>query len=392
MARPRVLRHGTYTNGGAASVTTWTLATGAASGVMGKGPFQWLGWYDLRPWQGTPPGLSSDDYRQNVVALESGAGRVRFTPAMGGANDSGLAVNPIGLPTGGALANVQLGSRGSDGPLTWQPSDGASQTIQAVSLMVVALDKPDEGNSWATNVPQTWDQMDAAVTPGNTRTIFQNNISVGPEVLSDLAQGPAATYDLETLGGGARFVGVWAVGYWIGPDITTTQRGAVLNWIVEDHAGPQRRGAATYAFPVRRIANTGVATSAPMPSRTVAQWSFQRFGNHEILTGASGGSSQGGGTGCSVVVVNGGVALEARVDYHVATAVDQTASPVANMTAVAAGTATTPTMLRLRNAVTGVATSVNPPYSYASLVLTCGVGADPPNNTDTVAMVLVTVG
>ena len=392
MAQTQILRHGTYTNGGPATVTPWTLATAGVTGVLGKSPWQWLGWYDLRPWQGEPPGLGAAAYRQNVTAVKTGGARVRFTPAFGGANEAGPAVNPIAIPTAGALANVQLGARCSDGPATWQPGDGTNTTVQAVSLMVVGLDGPNLGNTWSQTAAQTWPQMDTANTPGQTRNIFQNYMSVGPEVLSDLAQGPAATYDVESLGGGARFVGVWAVGYWVGPDLTALQTGAVLNWVVEDCKGPPRCGATTYAFPIRRVANlAAVATSAPVPSRTVAQWSMQRFGNNEVLTGASGGSSQGGGGGCSVVVVNGGVPLNARIDYHVATAVDLTASPAA-MQPIAAGTATTPTMARMRNAVGGVATTINPPYSYASLVMTCGVGASPPNLTDTVAMALVTVG
>jgi hypothetical protein len=391
MARPRVLRSGIYTQGGPSLVDAWTLATGAVPGVLGKSPMQWLGWYDLKPWQDTPEGAGLDDYRQNVVAVETGQARVRFSPVFAGANESGRATNPIALPTAGTYTNVQLGARCELGPLTWQPEDdvGNTRTVQAVSLLVVGVDSPELTDSWSTSIDQTWPQMDTAATAGQTRTMIQNYVSVGPEILTDLAQGPAATYDLNELGGGTRFVGVWAVGYWVGPDVNAAQVGAVLNWQVEDGPGPYRYGSTTYAYPVRRVAALAGANSDADPTRTVAQWSLQRFGSSMIgnTTGAPTGV-----TGCSVVVVNGGVQLDARVDYHVGTAVDKTASPSANMTVIPAGTATVPSMVRLPNAVTGVLTTVNGPYSYGSLCMVCGSGVAPPNATDTVAMVLVTVG
>lgn len=390
MSHPRVLRSGTYTIGGAAELTPWVLGTNAVSGQLGKSELQWLGWYDLRPWQDTPEGVGQGDYRENVVAVESGSARVRFSPAFGGADDAGLAVNPIALATAGGYTNVQLGARCQSGPSTWQPEDDTTntRTVQALSLFVVGVDKPETFNSWATNVPQTWAQMDTASTPGQTRTMFQNHISVGPEVLTDLAHGPAATYDLEELGGGCRFVGIWAAGYWIGPDVNMSQTGAIVDWLVEDAPAPARQGPTTYAYPVRRVALLAAANSDADPARTVAQWSMQRFGGGMV----EGRAGAPGTTGCSVVVVNGGVQVDARVDLHVGTAVDKTASPSANMTVVAAGTATLPAMVRLPPAVTGVFTNVQGPYSYGSLVMVCGSGATPPNNTDTVAMVLVTVG
>lgn len=391
MAQPRVLRSGIYTQGGPSLVSPWTLATGVVPGVLGRSPMQWLGWYDLRPWQDTPEGIGLSDYRQNVTQVDSGDARVRFSPAFAGANESGRAVNPIALPTAGAYTNVQLGARTELGPATWQPENDAAntRTVQAVSLLVVGVDQPELTDSWNTSVPQTWPQMDTATTPGQSRTMFQNYVSVGPEILSDLSQGPAATYDLSELGGGTRFVGVWAVGYWIGPGVTANQVGAVLNWQVEDAPGPYRHGSATYAYPVRRVAALAGANSAADPTRTVAQWSLQRFGSSMIGNSTA---APGGVCGCSVVVVNGGVQVDARIDYHVGTAVDLTASPAANMTAVPAATLALPTMARLPNAVTGVPTSVNGPYSYASLTMVCGSGVAPPNVTDTVAIVLVTVG
>ncbi len=392
MARPRVIRSGSYRTGGPSLVSAWTQATNLVGGVLGRGPMCWLGWYDLRPWQETPTGIGIGDYKRNVTALESGGGRVRFSPVFMGADDSGEAVNPIALPTGGTYQNVQLGSRSQLGPLTWQPEDDVirTRTVQAVSLLVVGLDSPPTTGDWATDVDPTWGQMDAASTPAQVRNIFDNQISMGPEVLSDLAHSPAVTYDLESLGGGTRFVGVWVVGYWIGPDITAAQVGNHLSWVVEDCAGPPRHGPTTYAWPIRRVANVPAGISDADPTRTVAQWSMQRFGHNAYQTGSSGGVA--GVAGCSVIVVNGGTQCNARVDYHVGVAVDKTASPGAIMAVVPAATATVPGMLRLAPSVTGVPADVNAPYSYGSLVLVTGSGVSPPGATDTVAMALVTVG
>lgn len=391
MERPRVLRAGSYTTGGPSLVSGWVRADAATSGALGRSPTMWAGWYDLRPWQETPQGQGQGDYRDNVTQVESGCARIRFTPAFGGPDDSGLAVNPVAIPSAGAYVNVQLGARSQLGPLTWQPEDDVNntRTVQAVSLLVVGVDKPTLSGNWRTDIDPSWDQMDAACTPGNQRDMFQNWISVGPEVLSDLAHGPAATYDLQTLGGGCRFVGIWVVGYWVGPDVDRAQVGSILNWMVEDAPGPERHGPTTYAYPVRRVANVAAAQSDADPTRTVAQWSLQRFGSNDVYGNANGGP---GSTNCSVVVANGGTQVDARVDLHVGTAVDKTASPSANMTAVAAATATACGMVRLPPAVTGNAADVQGPYSYGSLTMVTGSGVSPPNNTDTTAIVLVTVG
>ena len=390
MAQPRVLRSGSYTNGGPSLISAWQQGTNAQAGVLGRSPMLWCGWYDLRPWQGEPEGQGQGDYRRNVTAVDTGSARIRFTPAFCDPDDSGLASNPIALPQLGAYANVQLGSRGQLRPQTWQPEDDVAntRTVQAVSLMVVGVDKPTLSGEWATDVDPSWPQ-DPACSPGRTRNMFQNWVSVGPEVLSDLAHGPAATYDLETLGGGARFVGGWCVGYWIGPNVSANQVGCILNWMTEDAPGPQRSGPTTYAYPIRRIANLPGANSDADPTRTVAQWSLQRFGSNDVIGNANGGP---GSTNCSVVVVNGGTQLDARVDLHVGTAVDKTASPSANMTVIGAATATVPGMVRLPPAVTGAAADVQGPYSYGSLTMVTGSGVSPPNLTDTVAMALVTVG
>ena len=392
MQRPRVLRAGSYTQGGPSSVSAFVNADAGNSGVLGRSPLMWAGWYDLRPWQETPQGQGQGEYRDNVTCVESGEARIRFTPTFGGRDDDGRAVNPIAIPGAGAYANVQLGSRSQLGPLTWQPEDDANntRTVQAVSLLVVGVDKPTQAGNWRTDIDPSWNQLDLANTPGQQRDMFQNWVSVGPEVLSDLAQGPAATYDLKALGGGCRFVGIWVAGYWVGPDVSPTQVGTILNWMVEDAPGPTRSGPTTYAYPVRRVANLGAAViSDADPVRTVAQWSMQRFGSNDVVGNANGGP---GTTNCSVVVANGGTQCQARVDLHVGTAVDKTASPSANMTPIAAGAATRPSMIRIPPAVTGNAADVQGPYTYGSLTMITGSGVSPPNATDTTAIVLVTVG
>ena len=394
MEKPRVLRDGRYTIGGAGTLQTYTQGTNAQNGALGLNQQQFLGWYDLRPWEGVPEGLGQGLYDRNTIALESGEGRVRFTLPWDGTQRNGSALNPIAIRTAGALANIQLGSRGTSSTTIWQPDENAGGTtnIQALSTLIVGIDSAEELVSWKTDIQggggSTWQEMDAAATDGNTRFLFQNSISVGPEIISELAHGPAVTYDLEELGGGSRFVGVWLAGYFISPTLSSTQSGITVKWQVENCAGAPKHGPITFAYPVRAVQSSTAAAASHDATFTVAQWSLQRFGHIPLNTGAT----DSGLVGCSVMVANGGVASSARIDYHVGTCVDETASPVATVQAVAAGAATGPSIVRLAQANTGNAADLAPPYSYASLQYFHAAASAPPDGVSSPAIIFVTVG
>lgn len=399
MGHPRVLRSGIYTNGGPSLISAWTLGTGAVNGVMGRSPMQFIGWYDLRPWQDTPEGPGRGLYDRNVVALESGEGRVRFSLPWDGTATNGSALNPIAVRTAGPLANIVTGSRDFTDTAIWQPMDNANRNItpQAVSLMVAAVDSAEQIMEWSTSVPQQWDAFDATNTDTNARYLFQNAWSVGPEIISELAHGGASTFDLEELGGGARFVGLFLTGYWLGPAIDATQTGARIKWQVEDCKAKARKGSITFAFPVRAVQEESAAGALADadPLYTVAQWSLQRFGGIDLCGGLQGGGGAAGAEiaspGCSVIYANGGLAVDTRIDYHVGTCPDFSASATLFVQAVAAATANGPAVVRLdwRNDRTA---KIQPPYSYADLVAYTQNGAAPPDGVSNPAIVYVCVG
>lgn len=399
MARTRVLRSGTYVNGGPSLQSAWVLGDGATDGVMGTSPIQFLGWYDLRPWQDTPEGPGRGLYDRNVVALESGEGRVRFSLPWDGDAANQSALNPIAQRTAAPFTNVITGSRDFTDSAIWQPYDDANRdfTPQAVSLFVAAVDSAENIMEWSTSVPQQWADVDTTNTPGNARYLFQNAWSVGPELISELSHGGASSFDLEELGGGARFVGLFVAGYWLGPGIDATQVGARIKWQVEDCCAPKRRGSMTFAYPVRAVQEEAAAGSGADadPLYTIAQWSLQRFGGIDLCGGLQGGGGAAGAEiaspGCSVIYCNGGTAGAARIDYHVGAPTDLNASTVTFVQTIAAGGASGPACVRLdwRNDRTA---KIQPPYSYASLVAYINNGSTTPDGYSSPAIIYVCVG
>jgi len=399
MALPRVIKSGTYTNGGPSLQSAWVEGTAAINGVVGTSPMQFLGWFDLRPWQGTPEGAGRNMYDRNVIALDSGEGRVRFSLPWDGTQTNGGALNPVAQRTAPPMADIIYGSRSTTQTAIWQPEDEANRftTPQAVSLMVAAVDGAENIMDWATSVPQQWGDMDAANTDPNPRNLFQNAWSIGPELISELSHGGASSFDLGELGGGARFVGLWMAGYWLGPGIDATQVGARIKWEVEDRRAPKRKGPITFAYPIRAVQQEVAAGAIQAdPLYTVAQWSLQRFGGIDLV-GATGGGSGGfglniSGPGCSVIYCNGGLQVEARIDYHVGTAVDQMASSSAFTQTCGGASPLGPIMTRL-NYMNDRLAQVQPPYSYASLIsYTTLVQGTAPDGYSNPAIIFVCVG
>jgi hypothetical protein len=312
-----VLNHGTYSLG-LGNFSRWTLGAGAP-GVLGRDQPQYLGAYDLRPWQGDPPGWQggltvggvADDYRRAVRKVDTGNASVRFSLPD--------AKNPLNLELSGGVV-YQYGSKTDTEVWTNDHDGGANRTVYALSIMVCATDslEPD-GTAWRLISSTDWSTLGSA-TAGNTGAPAEfpfEYMTVGPEVMSQLAQGSAAEYDLHELGGGARFVAVWLMGYWVGADSGAT-RGRV-SWVVEDSPGAQRQGPTSYAWPVRVIQG-GAGAVAVEPRNVVAQLAFKNNG----LRQANGYVTQAAAQGAPVTlaIANGGDTFNAEIGYYIGMARD----------------------------------------------------------------------
>jgi hypothetical protein len=221
------------------------------------------------------------------------------------------------------------------------------------------------------------------------REIFKNYMTVGPEVLSDLSGQGSATYDLEELGGGARFVGVWLMGFWIGPRPNAAQIGQAVTWELEDRPAPPRTGGLSYAYPVRRIQQfaAGPANIPGAPEFIVAQWPMQRAGR-TTMPRIHGGTNS---PGCRVVVVNGsGFQLDARIEYHIGNIIDRNASPIGFTFPCGASTPLVAIPTALPTGDPAAPGTVEPPYAYANLLLVERTGG-PPDGFSIPAVVNVTV-
>jgi hypothetical protein len=384
----QVLRRGAYTIGGPATVAGFTLADGANNGVLGQGPIDFCGFFDLRPEQGEPKVAAPDSYRRNVIPAPDGA-RIRLSTVTGLGDDLGGAYNPIAVAGAGAYANVQLGAKTSGLQRVWAPDNttGSRGSYMSLAILVASCDSGEVAQTWDTSTPNTLASMDLANTPGQVRSIFKNYVTVGPEVLSDLAGQGSTTYDLEELGGGARFVGVWLMAFWIGPEPSPTQVAQIVTWELENKPAPPRTGGLSYAFPVRRVQQLNNANVPGAPELIVAQWPMQRAG----LTTMPRIHAGGGEPGCRVVVVNGsGLQLDARIEYHIGNIVDRQASPVGFQFPCGPSTALVPIPTALPPGDPANPQNVIPPYSYANLVLVWKA-AGPPDGFSIPAIVNVTV-
>jgi hypothetical protein len=254
-----------------------------------------------------------------------------------------------------------------------------ANTSVACGLYVSSFDFPEVAQNWQTTntglgLPPSannWQWMFAQSAPANpfAQAVWQH-LTVGPELLSDLAHSNATTYDLETLGGGARFVGLFMAGFGAGRMLSPTGPLVTLKYTVEDAPGPNSYGSLTYAYPVQAIQNEILLPGlSDDPFWTVAQWQLQRLGSMPQVSG-----NGNNGVNCSVNVINcNDFALAATINYFVGTSIDRTASPgtAGARTVVAAGVpgSQEPGFQRIPpdNGLGGVA--VNGPYSYAHLQL-----------------------
>lgn len=407
----RVLHQGQYQIGGNSLIQNSVLGTAATAGQLALGPMNLIGFYDLKPWQDQPFIPGRDEWRSWTTAVPSGEARIRFSmlmqPSLAGAGQ------PPGpgarVPMALQLA-VQSGSKTSRiGQTVWNnqvdptfiPGVPSADTAIATSLFISAFDFPPVTQTWQTpngnllgaSLPDDWQWMDLQqlALPPNQQNIW-NHMTVGPEILSDLAQGNGATYDLGVLSGGCRFVGVFMACYGAGNLITTAGPIGELHYTVEDQCAPGQYGGSTFAYPIRAIQEDNGATTLDDDNTwSVAQWGLQRLGGAPYFAGANAGA----GVNCSVNIVNNNdFTLLGEIKYFIGPSLDTTASPgtAASAQVITAGTPATqePGWFRMPPDNGLPAGSVQGPYSYAHLQLKAPI-ATVPAATGTTAIAYVTV-
>ena len=342
--RSSVVNHGVYSIGdppAGGGQTSFVVGAAGIAGRLGTAPIQWLGAYDLKPWQGAPPGWASgvtptigpvvpadllgvaDDFREAFFAVESGEASVRFTwqddyPPIG--NNLGLP----GPPFSGVIGNRTLNRIWFNTQIQGAPP--ATTSCAVMPLLVCAADSLTELQSiWHSVRTLEWPTF--GVTGGGTGPNAWNPIgqfpfthaSIGPDVLSDLAQGNTAEYDLRELAGGARFVAIWTGICWVGggPNSWIEQlRFERFRWQVEDRPAWPRAAPVTYSYPIDRIQGASGAPAPPMaPPWIVAQWGARVHGTAVVSQPV-----------WSVSVANGGEQLTADIGHAVGQQIDLLAS------------------------------------------------------------------
>ena len=405
--KAQILRRGAYDLGGPGLVggNVSSLGTAGVDGQIALNSIDFLGAYDLQPWQGQPVQGGTDDYRPAVTPVESGAARVRFSPLMAAGQAVGPPAGPelvSPLQNAGGPPVVMLGAKTSrtQGVFCNDNALAANTgTVVGLSLFVAAFDWPQLQSMWNTangtigfpTQPNNWAWYDRqqTVAPPD-RSAFWNGITSGPEILSGVAGSPSVTYDLGALGGGCRFVALFLAGYGAGSIMSLVNPMARIHYVVEDGPGPDQYGPITYGFPVRSVQTHAGPNLEDDPTLTVAQWSMQRMGSYNQIKG----NGTHGQSSSVVVVNNNDFALSATINYFVGPAHDPVASPgtAAAVTAVGAGTPATQragiTRIPPNNGLP--AGSVNGPYSYGHLQLVDQAGVTP-NSFGTQAIVFVTV-
>jgi len=346
----RVLRFGTYSLG-EADHSRWVLDTS-----LGRGALQYAGGYDLRPWEGSPPGWSggtdaagnADDYRRAFTKVETGNASIRFS--------LNAPKNPLNLDNAGG-GETQFGGR-TDLQYWSNLTDGAgANTVVALSILVCATDWiVPEDCIWRMLAAADWATLGTAGAPnaGVPAEFAWDYMTVGPEVLSALAQGSVADYDLESLGGGARFVALFVSGYWVGTD---PARPMPVNWTVKNtHAHP-KQGPTSYAFPIREI-QPGAGAVAHEPTNIIAQWGARYHNVHQARTYAA-EPTNASGASWALCVANGGPLFNVEIGAYVGTARD---GNVVAESAVGAAAGANATVTRVRSAAAACF-----PYQYWNL-------------------------
>ena len=247
--RTKLLKKGDFLFYQAGKSTDWAVGAAPLPGTLGESPFEYLGLYDLRPWEGIPvqPG-GPQDWEQMQQVWDRLTLRVQIIPTLktAGSNIYGASLQgDIDLYRRAALALVLTGWNNTQGLRVWGTTFAPTQEPKPPPVNPVP---PPENPRLNYALGQAWQ---------------------GPNILPSFAGANTMSIDVGRWARGCRFIGAWLWPFWLNEPQMPALPFSWETWDQPNEGGWNQNWPITW---VQKVVNAATLVNPPTNASAVARF------------------------------------------------------------------------------------------------------------------------